>query len=263
MDNENQIKEIERLVNAAGEARSVDNHPYLLVPDGMSVQDLEHLLPAPLRIRTSSAFIALESFTRYVNSFKTDATAISVTKKGDAIATIDASKKDAPAWHGHNAQFHVTYSDRWTLWDGRTKKGFTQRELAEFVEDNTTDFFKPEAGAMLDIARSLEIEQNSKATNAIKDFKTGDVSFSFERTTTAKAGTKGDATVPSQFTIQIPILEGEKPRPVEIRLRFELEEGKVRFNLEILRRTQLLDEVRRSIFATIKNETSIEPFLVA
>lgn len=266
---ENAIKEITRLSNAAAGVSYFDQEdrdkgrPAILVPSGMVVVDLEYMLPAPTRIKKTEVFISLESFIRYVNAFKLPGTFIRLKRSGDMTAVIDAPLKHIPEWGQHLAEFKATYSERWALWDDIVnEETLSQSKFAEFIEDNTTDFFAPKAGEMLDIARTLELAQNCKFASALKDVSKGDVSLSFERNTLAKAGEKGDLSIPSKFTIMIPVLEGEQSQAIELRLRYELKDGHVTFSFEILRRQQLLNDVLRAVHAAVKNETAITPFMI-
>lgn len=255
------INQFEDVVARARSHESVEEHPYVLVKHDNRVEDLEKFLPNPLRTKRAIKLIALLSFISYVNRFKVDGTEIHIRTGGGAIALIDAPTPEEPHWAEHSAEFIVTYSDRWKTWDGKNKQNMTQRQFAEFVEDNTVDFVSPSGGDMLDIAKTLHAEQSSNFKSGIR-LENGDVSLAYEKTTIGKAGQRGDLEIPSVFQIQVPILEGEPSRLVDIRLRYELVEGKLTFNIEIIRRTALLEEVRRSIFATIANEVKIQPYLV-
>lgn len=262
MSDKNIAETVEELTAAGFTERVVQGVPYVLVPEGYTYLSLESLLPGPKLLKQVINLISLESFTRYVNQFKTDATRITVAAGGGARAVIDAHAKDSPAWEAHFATFLVTYSDRWRIWDSNSKQAKSQKQFAEFVEDNIADFFAPKGAAMLDISKTLQAEQNSTFKSGIR-LENGDVQLNYEKTTVSKAGQKGEMEIPSQFTILIPILEGEPPREIEVRLRYGLDEGRLTLTFEVLRKAALLEEVRRSIYATIKNDTGIEPLLVA
>jgi len=236
--------------------------PFVILPPGHSIHDLEELLPAPERIRVTTRFISLESFMRYVNEFKQEGTTVYISPDGSAKGIIDGPSKGAPRWGQHIAHFTPTYSDRWRTWDALHKRAQGQKQFAEFVEDNNADFVAPPGADMLDIAQTLQAEQSAVFESGIRT-DSGNVSLSYKKTTTAKAGQRGDLQIPSMFAIRLPILEGEPARTIEMRLRYDLTEGKLTLTYEILRRTALLEEVRRSIYASIANENDLEPFLVA
>lgn len=239
-----------------------DGTPYVVLPNGAHVESIEHLLPAPLRTKGTRSFITLESFCRYASTFKRADTRIELKLDGNARAIIDASGPDSPQWEAHEARFIPTYSPQWKIWKDSNKKSFAQKEFATFIEDNIVDFWAPKGGVLLDIANDLQVEQNSNFGGAVK-LQNGDVKLNYTRTTTGKAGQKGDLEIPAQFTIQVPVLAGEKPRQIECRLKFDLSDGRLTLNYEIVRLAALLEEVIRSIEAEIANETSIKPFYVA
>lgn len=265
---ENNIAEtVERLTQESNRieilrADGEDSVPFVVIPDDMRIHELKDNRPAPLRIERKETFIALESFTRYVNAHKSKASQIRMDRAGNALAILDGVMEQKPSWESHRATFSLTYSVRWNEWHSKNKKSFSQKEFAEFIEDHARDFIAPKAGAMLDIARTLEAEGSANFKSALKE-ENNDVKFGFERTTTIKAGQKGDLTVPSRFTISVPVLEGEEPRPVEMRLRYALNEGVLTLSFDILDLATILDDVRKSVAVTIANETSLVPFIVA
>jgi uncharacterized protein YfdQ (DUF2303 family) len=238
------------------------NQPFVVVPQNARVESLQHLLPAPLRTVATRAFITLESFCRYVSTFKQADTRIELKLDGNAKAVIDANGPDSPAWEGHTAQFVPTYSPQWKIWHGANAKKFTQKEFATFIEDNISDVLAPAGGVMLDIARDLQVEQSSNFSGAIR-LDNGDVQLNYVRQTTGKVGQKGDMEIPSQFTIQLPVLAGEAARQIECRLKYDLNDGRLTLSFEVVRLAALLEEVIRSIEAVIANDTGIKPFYVA
>lgn len=238
-----------------------DGAPYLIVPDGYRIEELEKFLPQPDRIRQSPTFISLASFSRYVNDFKQDGTTIFISTAGNATAVIDGPSKGVPRWREHTASYAVTYSERWAVWDRNAKKTFSQLSFAQFVEDNNVDFIKPLGGDMLDMARTLEAEQNSTFKSGLR-LDNGDVQLGYTKTTAAKAGQNGSMEIPSLCQIAIPVLESEAPRIIDLRLRYDLAEGKITFSYEIIRRAALLEQVRRFILSTITSDTNLEPFLI-
>lgn len=239
-----------------------DGAPYTVVPQSYRIENLERFLLKPLRVRGARQFVALESFNRYVSQFKQADTRIMLSRNGNATAVLDASGPANPQWEEHTANFAVTYSDRWTLWDGASRRPMTQKQFAEFVEDNNADIISPKPAQMLEIAQTLQVEQNSNFRSAIR-LENGNVNLGYQRQTTAKAGQNDELEIPSQFTIQIPVLEAESARQIPVRLRYELSDGKLSLTFEILQRQRLLDDVKRSIYATIASDTGIEPLLVA
>lgn len=268
IDEEKNIAQtIANLARLSGDAQAISpDDSLIVVPDGCTIHDVESYLVQPRRIKKDTVFISLESFIRYVNTFKTPGSYIHVDRNGNAKCVLDGAHRLAtglvPAWEDHKARYSMKYSVQWNVWYQSNRRNMSQREFASFIENNQPDFLSPAGAHMLDIARTLDAEQNANFKSAIR-MENNDVNLSFERTTTVKAGQSGDLPIPVLFTIQVPILEGEEPRQIEIRLRIDLDDGKLKFSYEIMRLQQMLDGVVRSIYATIANATQITPFLVA
>lgn len=252
-----------RMISAEAAAGAVS--ALAVLPKDSRVEDLEQFLPKPRRIRKNIGFISIESFIRYVNEFKGSGTRILVDRSGNAHCVLDGHHVEAgdpvPAWGDHIARFQMKYSPQWAVWSQHNKRKFSQREFAGFIEDNIPDFLSPAGAHMLDVAKTLDAEQSSNFKSAIRT-EDNDVNVSFERTTNLKAGQNGDMIIPHMFTISVPVIEGESPRAIEVRLRIDLDDGKLSISYEILRLQQLMDAVVRSIYATIANATEVTPFLV-
>lgn len=242
--------------------QQIDGSHFILTPPGCSVQSLEQFQEAPSRTRSMLTFVSLDSAIAYINRFKDEGSQVFLKKGGVFDAVLDYSKPDAPRWGHHVAKFLPKDSDRWQVWQGANRRNMSQRDFALFVEDNVGDFLAPSGGEMLDIARTLEAKKGVNFKSGIR-LENGDVSLAYEETTVAKAGVKGELEVPSQFTINVPVLQGDSPRAVECRLRYEIREGALVFTVEIIRLAYLLELVTREIAATVKNETGLEPLMVA
>jgi uncharacterized protein YfdQ (DUF2303 family) len=258
---------VNELAVAAMEVREAGGIPFVTVPNGFKVESLEGYLEQPARVRTTLAFAGLVSALSYINRFKDEGSVVLLKRDGSFEAVLDYHEpakalENGARWGTHRAQFKPTFSERWMVWFNAHKRPMDQRAFAEFVEDNAADFLAPSGGAMLDVARTLEAKQSVNFKSGIRT-DNGDVSLVFEETTVAKAGQRGDLSIPSQFTIGIPVLLGEEPRPVEVRLKYVVKDGVVVFSIEILRLAAVLELITREIGASVKNATGIEPLLVA
>lgn len=84
--------------------------PLALLPNGVSIESLEHLLPAPSRIKQKLTVLDAESFISYVNPrFSTQATAVFCNgPEGRTFtAVIDYHNPATPAWRDHVATYYV------------------------------------------------------------------------------------------------------------------------------------------------------------
>lgn len=239
---------------------------YVVVPENHKLLDLADYLPNPKRVKAARAFVSLESFVRYVNEFKVPGSRLFVDRSGNAHCILDDHHRveggPVAKWGEHTARFNISHTAQWSTWYRSNKQSFDQRSFAAFIENNQPDFVSPTGAHMLDVAKTLDAEQSSAFKSAIR-VENNDVQVSFQRTTNLKAGQTGDLNIPTQFTLGIPILEGEDARTIEARLRIDLENDKLKLSYEILRLQQLQDGVVRSVYVTLANSTGLTPFLVA
>ena len=94
--------------------------PAVLCPAGMSVADLEHLLPNPTRVRAKYKTDDLDDLIRYVQEHATTeddphiyldapaAPATAFTGTATAVAVLDHGNRDHPLWRDHRATWTPT-----------------------------------------------------------------------------------------------------------------------------------------------------------
>lgn len=233
---------------------------FLIVPNGYSAQDLISLRTNPRRIARTITFARLESFCRYVNTFKKSNTFIFLNpSNGSVSAILDYHSSDAPAWCDHVSGFVPAQSEEWKRWKQKDGQALNQKELAEFIEDNAPDVISPDPAELLDVARSLTAKLNVNFKRAIV-LEDDTVQFTYEETIDAKAGSKGSLEIPSEFTIAIAIFAGGTPLSLNVRLRYSIKEGQLTFKLVLVRPHKLFEQEIENLNATIKTVTDIQPF---
>lgn len=264
----NEAQSIAALARKASETFTIGSTPAVILESSggsTRVESLEYLLDKPLRIKSGPAMDDSASFVRYVNEHKSPETRIfaSFNEEGVALkAIIDFQAKASPAWNLHKAMLDTQFSDELELWVEHEKKDLPQDGFAAHVEDRDLDFKNPNAADMLDVARSLEGTVTAKFKSSER-LDNGDHTLSFERTTQAKAGQKGELEIPSRFTLSIPIFFGGAKRDVECRLRHRIDEntGRVTFKYEIINLKKIIEDTGKEVIALIEKETQIKPFM--
>ena len=72
---------------------------HVQVPPESSLQSMEKLMPAPIRIRAHPSFTDINGFAEYVEEFKADGSRIFVDDTRLSFVTVfDCHAKDSPAW---------------------------------------------------------------------------------------------------------------------------------------------------------------------
>jgi uncharacterized protein YfdQ (DUF2303 family) len=199
-----------------------DGREFLLIPDDYKATDISdpHRLPP----RPKSAVILDESASliSYINRFNADASLI--------VADYDKMKMTAYLdWHHHNdhmqfgeanacqhtATLQLIPSEEFTRWNAFEGELHTQRDFAEFLEENSRDIAMPAAAVMMEIARDLEAETGSKFKSRTR-LQNGDVTFVYETDTRVT----NEVVVPDRFTVMIPLYNGEQPEMLTCIFRY-------------------------------------------
>lgn len=234
--------------------------PYLVLRQDQRVHDIEKLMPYPARKRGIFCFTRAESFCRYVNEQKIPATRIFATD-GKFIAVLDFHEQadDGPSWMEHRAVYTPALSQEWLLWTGNDKKQMSQREFSQFLEDNLDHIDRNTTTDLVEMVRHFEANSSVEFRSS-ELAENGNYSLSFVQTTQTKAGQKGAVELPRGFTLIIPAYEGGSPLPLQARLRFSINEGKLRLWYELHRAKQVLQQHTEDTVQFIATQTEIPPF---
>jgi uncharacterized protein YfdQ (DUF2303 family) len=244
--------------------------PVVLKPEGFHVESVEQYLLAPLMKRARASLGDLASFIRYVNEHKLDSTRIfaSVSTTGAGFhAVIDyhgAGAEGEPAWGKHIATFTCSPTVEWNRWMEKNKRPMSQTEFAAFLEDNQLAIVDPPGADILEMVQTLEAKKDVrfKSTERLSNGRTK-LDYDEDIVLSGSTGTnKGQLEVPQTLTLGIAPFVGESPFRVTARLRYRIgEKGALTFVYELVDTHLVIDTVCKEMFARIKAETGIEPFL--
>lgn len=146
-------------------------------------------------------------------------------------------------WADHRATYEIQKTREWRDWMAINGRPLSQVEFSEFIEEHLDDIHEPAAADVLSIVTSLSGKRNI-AFKSIQNLATGDKQLVWEETTEAKGGTRGDAKVPSQLVIRIPVFRGaEEATTFDLTalLRYRIDDGKLRFEVKILHSEKVTD----------------------
>ena len=228
--------------------------PYLILKDNQKVEDLERLLPHPVRKRDTVSIDRADSFIAYVKAHQiTGATAIyqSTTSAGDLqfkaiIDDHETGDKGQANWQQHKVLFTPKLSREWRIWNEVNERDVSQEQFALFIERNMPDIADPAGSTLLEIVRTLESKKNVNFKSGIR-LDNGDFSIQYEETSTAKAGEKGTLDIPQIITLSIPVYDGGAPYAIEARFRYRINEGRLRMWYELVRIQDIRDHADNSI----------------
>jgi uncharacterized protein YfdQ (DUF2303 family) len=133
-------------------------------------------------------------------------------------AVLDAHTPDAARWEAHNLRLQLRLTDAWRAWVSNDGELLPQADFAEFLEDRLPDILEPSAAEMLEIAQSIQASTKAEFKSGTR-LSSGERQFQFVETVTAKAGQKGQLTIPERFTIGLVPFEGAEGYKLGARLR--------------------------------------------
>ncbi len=237
--------------------------PYLVVPKNAEVRSLEVLLPAPVYTRQRVTLEEAGSFVRYVKEFAGEGTRIFCHQRGNAAefnAVIDYHRPGAPAWGAHVAILRVEPSDQWTTWLARNKQSFAQEEFAQFIEENLSDVSTPTGAELLEVVMTLQAHTDVEFETAVR-LDNGNVALRYAENTTARAGQKGQLTIPSKFSLGIPVFKHGARYALLARLRYRIRERKLTLWYELDNWELVQEHAFNELREIVQTETEIQPFL--
>jgi len=260
----NEIKDqdvlaIAQLIENQAQTRThEDGTPYLVLRLDQKIEDVERLLPFPVRRKGTTSLTRCESFIRFVKEHAEESSRIYVAGR-TLVAVLNHSDKGQADWGDHRAVYAMSESPQWKLWTASNGKKFNQKDFGQLIEDNLEDIVNPPSTHLLEMVRQFE------ATSSVeyKSFDRGDngnFSVQFVQTTQSKVGQKGEVELPRSFTLNIPAFEGGSKDAIMAKLRFSIDGGKLVLWYELQRVQQVIDRHIEAVLALVETETEIKPF---
>jgi uncharacterized protein YfdQ (DUF2303 family) len=239
----------------------------LLLPGKSEPTDLERYLPAPLRKRAYVTLIETASLIQYVNTHKTAGTHLfgEVSETGGKIlAVLDYHSADKAQWANHRAALELRPTPEWARWIKHSNSEKTQREFAEYLEENASDIVvpptdpkAPNSTQMLDVALTLQARTDVQFSSATR-LSNGQTQLTYNEQIQAGAGADGRMTIPEVFYLSVAPFVGTPRYLVKARLKYRLGGGKLAFRYEIERPHKIVEDAFRDIRQTVETETGFK-----
>ena len=125
-------------------------------------------------------------------------------------------------WRSNRVTLQLSRPREWAEWERVDGNLLNQVEFAQFIEDHLSTIGAPDGADLLDVCQTLQ------ATKSV-DFKSsqilasGERKFRFEETIDAKAGAKGELTIPSELTLVLRPFQGSDPVGIQARFRYRID----------------------------------------
>lgn len=231
--------------------------PYVVLPEGYTVADLEHLLPTPARHRAQVTVTDSESFIAYTmkHGSLTECTIyanISVEESKMTMVSVINDHGDTPGWRDHTCSFSPNQSVEWKRWNSKNKQSMTQADFAVWLEENLADVAAvegmPSGADMLQLALGFERTAEKRLKSRI-NLQSGGVRL--EYIDDEDKDTRTSLSVFERFTLGIPVFDGSASAyPLDARLKYRERDGKIVFWFELIRpdrvfKTAVAEELER------------------
>jgi uncharacterized protein YfdQ (DUF2303 family) len=232
---------------------------------GTEIVDADRLAARPRRKAGRPIFYTAESFGRYVAEHRVPGTAIYANVQGPGVvALIDghvpmADAGDEPGWGEHRPALALRHTPEWMRWAGQDNVMLDQQAFAEHLELGQGEIVDPPAASMVELAKTFEANTKVQFREAVV-LESGERKLLFDQTISAKAGEKGDITIPREFTVGVAPYEGTDRFRVVCRLRYRIEEGRLRIGYSMVRPEAVLEEAFRDIVTEIEALTELRAF---
>lgn len=182
----------------------------------------------------------------YDKHHDTDSEVYADAERLTVTAVLDAHTADTARWSGHRLALHLRETDAWKQWVFNDGKLLGQETFAEFLEDHLPELLEPSAADMLEIAQSFQAAVKVDFQSATR-LASGQRQFQYVETATAKAGQKGQLTVPETFVVGLVPFEGSEGYRLTARLRHRIGQDGLRLGYKLERP----GDTRRQAFADV------------
>lgn len=253
---------VAELAALAGDVRltSIEGVPLLAVPEGITVEDYSALLPAPKRIKTDPHFEDADSFGAYINLFRQDSTLIVAFRAKNCVRSVlDYHAKGSPSWGEHTAELVIKHHEDFTAWCGLSGS-VTQWQFAEFIEDHMHNIAAPDGATLKDMVLKFQAMKETTFKSAI-NLQNGDVNLVYVED--SERGVEASAKFPASLSLVLPVYEGQLPIQVEARIRYRIKDAKLVFQVELVRKSDLLRKAFADVLQAVENITDIKPLMGA
>lgn len=248
-----------------------ENAPFLILPEGYTVHDLEDFMPRPRRAEQKVQIGSLQSLADYINVHGTSYTAVFANPdpaKMGIVAIIDYHNQVyGPDWAAHTATWRCQESENWKTWTGAGINGQwqDQEKFALFLDANIEDVVSidleiggerkstPSAATLLTIARKLKAIRNAK-WEAGEHQENGDGQINWTQETKGKVTGHDDMVIPDYFAVALPVFVGAQPIATRVRFLYQIgEQGKLQLRVDLPARERVRQKAFEDALADLRN----------
>lgn len=252
------IRRIEQLAVAAGKLPPDYAGGAVILPEGSTVESLEHLQDEPNRQRLRYTTERIDDYVRYVNDEAGDGRGAVVIRSNGSGADgwIDFGHDASPGWREHRAELRMHHSPELQALIEASKAALSQRALMDWIEDwahiitPTRDNEPMPLPKALAAIRKVDITASAKKTSEERDL--GATRSSIEEIEARAA--KGE--LPGTFLVRASVYPQTTEREITARLTLRTGGEEPTFRLRIMGEAALVQETADEVVALVQSGLS-------
>lgn len=256
------VTEIAHL-SAEGVGRTVDAPDGSMVvffpPDWQS-KVLPPIDPVLTHIKQTVTFQDQASFSTYIAEHLNEDSRLFVDIERAVMTVVFDYHKAAgaePARMAHRAVYGMKLSDEWKRWTGIDGTKMPQMSFARFLEENVQDIVDPAGADVLELSLNLQAKKKVHFEAGVR-LQTGSNQITFKEEIEANGGRKNLAVMPD-FEIGIPVFFNGEPYRVKCFLRYDIDDGKLSFKVDMNRRAHIHQHAVQESAKAVAAEHSLTP----
>lgn len=259
--------------NITAGTRDLGELLHIAVPNNFSMETIDNapLLANPRRAVATANMGDVSSFIAYTRRHASPSTVTWCGFNPQTFAlkfttVIDEHAKDLPGWREHQAVLEPDMSAEWKAWKAKASVlgappiSFSQIAFAEWIESMADDITAelpdvkglPTSLQMLTMATEFQANEERSLKSSVR-LQSGGVRLTY--ISDPDKGTTEDMKLFERFGLGIPVFHDGGHFPIQCRLKYRTNSGKVSFHFEMIRpdkvhkaaALKLIDEIREQI----------------
>lgn len=247
---------------------NIQEVPFLLLPDHVTKESMEHLLPAPKRVKGLYSFEDPKSFARYIDEFKEDGTRVFADfDKYRFLAVINGSLKEVPAHSDHRVTLNMTTTQEWKAWVENSGKKMNPRGFAMFLENHIREITGAFSGTqLLAMCRALrtQIKGGMQADESVSDGRRSlqfNMNVQVRGVLPAADSSGSEVAFPEAINITLKVFNHVSAYVFEPRLRWDADDKGVVFWYDLIDPVSVQRAAFEQVVGEVNDVTKLEAFV--
>lgn len=218
------------------------------------ITDTDAYAPHPRHEGGGRIVVDAASFVAYVNRHRLPGTEVYAHASSSTVVAVIDSHEAAggeAGWQKHTVRLSLEATKAWEAWTAADGSLFDQGEFADFLDDRYIDVIDPDPARMIDIATTFQAKTGVNFDSGVR-LDSGAVRLTYQETTTAKAGQKGDLEIPKKIQLALRPYVGGPIYSIWANFRYRLGGGNVKLGFRLERPENILDAAFADIVTEIR-----------